>query len=389
MDLIKQITGKNKNEYEQAAAHIINNADVKTFEELVSKDDFLFEFIKQNVAKRLQQACNENNYQNLLNFTDYYSPSYDTFIAEVLAKYGNEEIKNKMADLLKNGSENQKSYAAKYFSFVKEERVINKLKEDAYSENEFLAYNCATALAALNERTCIDEAYQKLNSDDDFEVLSAVKFLSAYGEKNALNKIFEAMKKSSVSEFIASEIGYMESFLELLNTEHRENTLLAINNILQGLGEIIPLSNIFTFQFYEVFEQLIFSEPSAQNAIILLTARNKFNQLTENDEYLFDEDKNTKDEVLAIKDLLNNNINEDLDDFIQSEINENSEFIYPAIELIKNADLIKPLLMANNQTLILKSVEIIKSLNQLSQNDKNIALEHVTDENIKSIITAL
>ena len=45
--------------------------------------------------------------------------------------------------------------------------------------------------------------------------------------------------------------------------------------------------------------------------------------------------------------------------------------------------------MANNQTLILKSVEIIKSLNQLSQNDKNIALEHVTDENIKSIITAL
>ena len=68
MDLIKQLTGKNKQDYEQAAAHIIDNADVKTFEDLVSKEDFLFDFIKQNVAKRLQQACNENNYKNLLNF---------------------------------------------------------------------------------------------------------------------------------------------------------------------------------------------------------------------------------------------------------------------------------------------------------------------------------
>ena len=64
MDLIKQLTGKNKQDYEHAAAHIINNADVKSFEELVSKEDFLFDFIKQNAAKRLQQACNENNYKN-------------------------------------------------------------------------------------------------------------------------------------------------------------------------------------------------------------------------------------------------------------------------------------------------------------------------------------
>ncbi len=389
MDLIKQLTGKNKNEYEQAAAHIIDNADVKAFEELISKDDFLFDFIKQNAAKRLKQACNCDNYKNLLNFLEYYSPFYDTFIAETLAKYGDNDIQNKMVDFIKNGSENQKTYAAKYFSFIKNENIIEDLKTYAYSDNEALAYNSATALSALGEKSCIDEAYSKLNSDDDFEVLSSVKFLSAYGEKNAINKIFETMKKSSVSEYIASEIGYMESFLDLLNTEHRENTLLAINNILQGLGEIIPLSNIFTFQLYEVFENLIYSEPNAKNAIILLTAKNKFNQLTENDEYLFDEDKNTKDEVYAIKELLNTNIDDNLDNFIQSEINENSDFVFSGLELIKNAEIVRPLLAAKNQTLILKSVEVIKSLNQLSQNDKNYALENVTDENIKSIITAL
>lgn len=389
MDFIKQLTGKNKQDYEHAAAHIIDNADVKTFEELVSKEDFLFDFIKQNAAKRLQQACNENNYKNLLKFLNFYSPSYDTFIAETLAKFGDETIKAKMKNLLNDGTESEKSYAAKYFSFVRDESVIDLLKNYSYTENEALAFNCATALSTLNERTCIDSAYEKLNSEDDFEVLSAVKFLSAYGEKNALEKVFETMKKSSVSEYIASEIGYMESFLNLINTEHHENTLLAINNILQGLGEIISLSDVFSFQLYEIFEQLIFSEPNAKNAIILLTAKNKFNQLTENDEYLFDEDKNTKDEVKAIKDLLNNNIDDNLDNFIQSEIYEDSDFVFTAIELIKNPEIIRPLLSSKNQTLILKSIEVIKSLNDLSQNDKDTALANVSDENIKQIIQAL
>lgn len=389
MDLIKQLTGKNKQDYEHAAAHIINNADVKSFEELVSKEDFLFDFIKQNAAKRLQQACNENNYKNLLKFLDFYSPSYDTFIAETLAKFGDNSTKDKMTNLMKNGNDNEKSYAAKYFSFKQDENIIEDLKKYSYSENEALAYNCTTALASLKERTCIDEAYKKLSSDDDFEVLSAVKFMSAYGEKEALCKIFETMKKSSVSEYIASEIGYMESFLDLLNTEHHNDTLLAINNILQGLGEIIPLSNVFTFQLYEIFENLIFSEPNAKNAIILLTAKNKFNQLTENDEYLFDEDKNTKDEVYAIKELLNNNIDDDLDNFIKPEINENSEFVFAGLELVKNAEIVRQLLTSKNQTLVLKSIEVIKSLHDLSQEDKDVALTNTSDENIKSIIMAL
>ncbi len=389
MDFIKQLTGKNKQDYEHAAAHIIDEADVKTFEDLVSKDDFLFDFIKKNVAKRLQQACNEHNYKNLIKFLGFYSPFYDTFIAETFAKFGDETIKDKMKELLNNGGESEKTYAAKYFSLVKEESVIDLLKEYSYSENEALAFNCATALSVLNERTCIDEAYKRLNSEDDFEVLSAVKFLSAYGEKNALDKIFKAMKKSSVPEYIASEIGYMEKFLDLLNSVQYENTLLAISNILQGLGEIVPLGNIFTFQLYEIFEQLIFSEPNAKNAVILLMAKNKFNQLTENDEYLFDEDKNTKDEVKAIKELLNNNIDDNLDDLIQTEINENSDFVFTAIELIKNPEFVRPLLSSHNQTLILKSIEIIKSLNDLSQNDKDIALANVSDENIKLIIKSL
>lgn len=389
MDWIKKLTGKNQNDYEQAAAHIIDEVDVKSFEELISKDDFLFDFIKQNVAKRLKNACNKDNFKNLLQFLKFYSPSYDEFIAETLAKYSDESIDETMLDLLKNGSDEEKTYSAKYFSFKNVQASVEYLKKYAYSEFEPLAINCATALSSMQERTGVEDAISKLSSNDDFEVLSAVKFISAYGEKNALKNIFEVMKKSSVSEYIACEIGYMESFLELLETDFHNETLLAINNILQGLGEIIPLSDVFTFQMYEIFEKLIFSEPTSKNAIILLTAKNKFNLLTENDEYLFDEDKNTKDEVNAIKKLLNSNINDNLDDFIQKELNTESDFVLSAIELIKNTKLLKQLLETNNQTVILKTLETLKLSANLTTQDKEIALKNVSSEEIKSIIQAL
>lgn len=389
MDLIKKLTSKNQKYYEQVAAHIINEADVKTFEELVSKDDFLFDFIKQNVAKRLMNACNKDNFKNLLKFLKYYSPSYDEFIAKTLNKFGDDSTCQTMLDLLKNGTNEEKAYCAKYFCFNKNDLAIEELKTQAYSDFEPLALNCAMALSTMKEHSSLESALEKLNSDDDFTVLSAVKFISAYGEKSALNNIFEVMKKSSISEYIACEIGYMESFLDLLNTEHHENTLLALNNILQGLGELIPVSNIFAFQLYEVFEKLIFSEPSPKNAIILLNAKNKFNLLTENDEYLFDEDKNTKDEVNEIKKLLNSNIDDNLDDFIKEELNENSDFVISAIELIKNPELLKPLLETKNQTAILKTLETLKNFNCLEQQDKDLALKNISNEDIKAIILAL
>ena len=76
MDLIKKLTGKNPSEYEMVAKTLINNSDVKLFEKLVKQDDFLFDFIKDNVAKRIQSACNKDNYLNLLNFIETYSFSY-------------------------------------------------------------------------------------------------------------------------------------------------------------------------------------------------------------------------------------------------------------------------------------------------------------------------
>ena len=91
-DLIKKLSGKNKTDYEQVAKEMIDNADVALFKELVANDDFLFDFVKQNVAERLANACNETNYKNLLKFFVCYSPYYDDFIISTLAKYADEDL---------------------------------------------------------------------------------------------------------------------------------------------------------------------------------------------------------------------------------------------------------------------------------------------------------
>ena len=85
--------------------------------------------------------------------------------------------------------------------------------------------------------------------------------------------------------------------------KYYENTLLAINYIINGLGEILPLSCVFDFELFEVFEKLINNHDDSKTAIVILNAQEKFEVLTENDEYLFDEDKNTKNEINDIKKL--------------------------------------------------------------------------------------
>ncbi len=105
MDLIKKLTGKNPSEYELVAKNLVNNSDVELFANLVKQDDFLFDFIKNNVAKRIQSACNKDNYRNLLSFLDSYSSSYDTMIATVLNSFGGDSLYSEMKELFLNGTD--------------------------------------------------------------------------------------------------------------------------------------------------------------------------------------------------------------------------------------------------------------------------------------------
>mgnify|MGYP004486644581 FL=1 len=387
-DNLKKLTSKNKNDYEAVAKHLVDDCDVELFKELVDNDDFLFDFVKNNVAQRLENAVNQNNYQNLIEFLKYYSQSYEDAIVGSLVKYADEDLTDLMLDKFENGCDNEKAYAAKYFAKIQDPLAYEFLRLNSYSDNEFLAQNCAMTLGAWHDEKSFDEAIEKLQNSDDFEKLSAVKFLTAYGDKKAVPKLFEAMKNSTMAENIAGEIPYLVPLYELIKSDY-ENALLAIIYITNALGEILPLSVVFDFELFEVFEDLINNHEDSKMAITLLNAKGKFETLTENDEYLFDEDKNTKNEIFDIKKLLNSAKKKDLEKYVNDELKEDSPFVFTALDFATDELAIRELLKSNNQTLILKTAEVLKSLGNFDETARTVALLKVTDINIKAIIRAL
>lgn len=387
-DNLKKLTGKNKNDYEAVAKHLVDDCDVELFKELVDNDDFLFDFVKNNVAQRIENAVNQNNYQNLVEFLKYYSQSYEDVIIGSLVKFADEDLTDLMLDKFENGCDNEKTYAAKYFAKIQDPLAYEFLRLNSYSDNEFLAQNCAMTLGAWHDEKSFDEAIEKLQNSDDFEKLSAVKFLTAYGDKKAVPKLFEAMKNSTMAENIAGEIPYLVPLYELIKSDY-ENALLAIIYITNALGEILPLSVVFDFELFEVFEDLINNHEDSKMAITLLNAKGKFETLTENDEYLFDEDKNTKNEIFDIKKLLNSAKKKDLEKYVNDELKEDSPFVYTALDFATDELAIRELLKSNNQTLILKTAEVLKSLGNFDETARTVALLKVTDINIKAIIRAL
>ena len=385
---LKKLTGKNKNDYEAIAKDLVNKPDIELFKELVENDDFLFDFIKNNVADRIANQINESNYLNLIEFLKYYSPSYEDVIVSAFIKYADDDLTDILLDKFENGTTEEKSYAAKYFAKIQDPLAHDLLRENAYADNDYLAQNCASALANWHDIEAYNLAITKLHSGDDFDELAAVKFLCAYGNKNAVPAIIDSMKHSAMPENIAGEIPYLENLFDLLDNS-RDDALLVINYIINGLGEILPLSIVFDFELFEVFEKLINNDNDSKYAVTILNAKEKFDILTENDEYLFDEDKDTKNEILDIKKLLKSVNKKDLEIYVNEELKEDSPLVFTALDFATDIFAIRELLKSNNQTLILKTAEVLKSLGSFDETARTVALLKVTDLNIKNIIRAL
>jgi hypothetical protein len=400
-ECIKKLIGKKIKEAELAAAAIVDTCDIESFNILVKQSDFLFDFIKQNVKKRFFNVINYHNFRNLLKFLKIYSSDYEDLIVVSLVKFADEDLTDTILELFEKGTDEEKAYCAKYFQYVNDTLAIDLLKKYSYSDFEPLAFNCAGALAVIKDEDSYNLAIEKLKSEDEFEKLYAVKFLVAYNDLRAVNVIFETMKKSAMPENIASELSYLKSFLEFLDTDFKYDTILALNHIINGLGEIISLEQILDFQLFAIFSKLIKIQKEEKNskiALVLLNAKLKFEQLTENDEYLFDENKATKEEVYYIKEFLNSQSEEFWQiqkELFQQELTQWSDFIFFALDLVQELNLekafekLKALLDLNNQTILLRVIELIKYFNKLNEIDKQSVLEKISDENIKLIVKSL
>lgn len=387
MDLIKKLTGKNPSEYEVVAKNLVNNSDVELFANLVKQDDFLFDFIKNNVAKRIQSACNKDNYRNLLSFLDNYSSSYDTMIATVLNSFGGDSLYGDMKELFLNGTDSQKAYAAKYFTFIPElaKELLPQIREGAKSEFEPLSINTIELLSVLGDEVSKFEALKDLDNEDEFVQYDAIKFLVNYQAKDALDKIVEVMKKSSLSENIASEILYLVSIDELIEKDI-DTACLVLCYIINAIPDIISPAAVCDYGLSDVFKNLPLT---SSTAVVLRLAKEKFEELLSNDEYLFDCDKNTKDEIKRVNEYLKGINIHKLKSLFYDELFDGSDFVFFALDFVDEVEELETLLDSENQTLILKVLTVLKERNQLKDEHKNIALDNITSSDIKQIVEVL
>ncbi len=402
--LVKDLTAKDEQKALCAAQEIINKTNTEAFKLLTDKSEFLFDFVKNNVCKRLNKAINQNNYRNLFAFLKIYCPDFEDVIIGSLAKFANEEMTDEMLELLEQGSDEEKAYAAKYFSYIPDTIAIDDLIQYAFEDNEALAFNAAKALGAMNADVAYQKAIELLNSDDEFTVLKAVKFLVAYENKNAVEPILKAMEHSSMSENIAGEIPYIQSIMELLTTyDDKSLVLLCVDNILSGLGEILPLNQIFCFELFEVLSFLIeynIKNKDSQAAAVLLKALSKFEMLNENEEYTFDEDKNTKQEINEIYNLLKNQqeyfwnaqknlVKNELNPSLPNYRTSSALRVIAEYNLTQAADEVKSLLNSENEILLCEAVIALKNLSMLDGINKDEIIGKVKDENKKALIQSL
>ena len=393
-NIVEILCAKDETAAKKAASAFIDNYDIKDFEKLCNKMDFLFDFVRENVYKRLNSAVTKENFKNLINFFDFYSPYFDDFFASVLAKYANEDLTDEMLEILSSGNNNQKTYAAGYFIKIPDSVALEDLESLLETDFEPLFLNCASALGKM-EATEIYEKYKNLlNTDDEFVKLNAVKFLVAYGDKNSVNSLITSMKQSDIPENIAGEIVSLISPLELIKTDFN-NGISLFNNIINGLGEILPLENIFYYEVYDVMNLLFEKSNSSEAVLLLFNLKNKFSIITENEEYIFDLDKNTKNEIFEIKNILENN-----KDFwiskrtqLKEFIKEDSPYLETVLEIIKDnhfKDFTNELLSltsSKNETVVCEVVSALKETGEISRADKSKI--NITNANLKALLAQM
>ncbi len=391
MDLFKALTGKNPVEFEQAAKILVDTPDIELFKKLVKQDDFLFDFIKSNVAKRIANACNKQNYINLLSFFDYHSQSYDSLVANILYEYGGEDLLPEIKKFFLSGNNSNKAYALKFLSLLSKEKlddILPAVREAAMSDDGAVSNNAIEVLSAVNDSISKENAIKRLKSKDEFEQYNAVKFLVTYGAKDTLPSIIDVMKKSSLSENIAAEIPFLVE-LETMFAQDFDLAVLILCNIVNAIPEILQPSAVIDYNLLEIFENLYYENLTSSSALLLRMAKEKFESLEENEEYLFDCDKNTKDEISNINKFFRGvNVNK-LNSLLYDELYEESDFVFFAVDYINDIEELETLLDSSNQTLLLKVLSVLKEKNALNDEHKKQALSHITSEDIKRIVEVL
>lgn len=391
-NIVDILCAKDEASAKEAAKHFVKNADLTEFVLLCEKMDNLFDFVRDNVYRRLKSVINEKNFKNIMKFFGHYSYYFDDFFAEILSKYANEDLTDDIIELFSKGNDFHKAYCAKYFSYIPDTVAMQNLIDSLDSIFEPLFINSAAALGKMKAVQVLEKYKSDLYSPDDFIKLKAVKFIVSFGEKNLFNELLNSLMSSSMKENIAGEIANIISPVEILKMNFEKGAVF-LNSLINGLGEILSLDNVFYYEIYDVISFLFEKRNFPVTAVLLYNLKTKFEIFTENDEYIYDFDKGVKNEIYEIKALLESQSSDFWDSLkleLRAFIDEKNYFLDTVLEIIKEnnikdfVDEICALVKSDNETIVCEALIALKSLNELYRVNKTLI--NIKNFNLKALV---
>lgn len=212
-NFIKSITSKDFNQSQEAIKNLINSKNLTLFSELSEKSEFIFPFIKEKIIKNFVNLINKNNLDNIFEFTKIYSFDFESLIILSWVKFANEDLTDEILELFEKGTQEQKAYCAKYFSYIKDSLALDLLEKNAHSDFEPLRTNCAITLSSFGSGKIINDMKQIIEtSDDAFKQLNALQFLTAYNNENL---IYYITQKAYNNPFVVEILTSLKNFYSL------------------------------------------------------------------------------------------------------------------------------------------------------------------------------
>lgn len=389
-NLIKNVTSKDLNIRLNTIKNLINSGNIEDFKTLCNSADFIFPFLKKRINEDFVKLINKENLNTVFNFSNIYCEDFEDIIVQSWLKFASEDLTDEILELFENGKDDQKAYCASYFKHIQDPLALEYLNKFALSEFEPLINNCAQALCAFKDEKILNEMKNIiLSSDDEFKKINAYSFICAYGEENNIKFVLSNVFSSPFASNIISNLMDLYGF-EYLKTFLDNTTLIKIfQTIIDKYPEEISIDTSYYWNLSD-FIKLIYSFNNRYAKNVLILAREKFKEYGQNDIYTFDFDKNTKQEIKNIANLLNLL---DLTFELSQNYADNFELsaslnVIKELKLVEHCQFLITMLNEAKEENIAQIILILKDLNKtnLINIDK---IEQIKNENIKAFCLSL
>ena len=379
----KNIISKDVNVSKKAAANIVDGCDFESYKTLCENSCDIFDFLIDKIIKNLISSTNKDNLKSTFEFAKLYNPVFEDYILSSWFKFADDDLTDSVLDMLDNGNIDQKIYAAKYFTKVKDPLALDSLNKFAFSDNVDLACACACALSSFGDTKARNISLEALSSSDDYKKYYAMKFLIAYSNVNDLKIIIDNFNSCLFAQEIAQDILYKYNYENLCKLFGADSAICVYDEIISAYPEDVSLETVYELDIAG-FVKILKGNSSSYSQRILADIKQVFELINENSIYTYDLKGDYLKSIKAVSDeLINASISADV---VAKELFESTKRSLRAINTLINlnnsdvsSEIVKLYNASDNPVVLCECARAAKKLNFFIDFKKGCSL--ITDVN--------